>query len=449
MNLLLLLLGVRAWAGGPVEIMTRVFCAVSLFSLEMQLATWSGAATLRSLAMFNAVLAAALFFFSDRNRGSEPLAMSSPPGRAKAALVALAGLVLLLNSMLPLTAADPYHLARADRIQAWGTLAYDAAADPKLNVLGWLYELILADIRIIPIAGEWLARFHGLAGLALFAMTVAAVLQIFGARSRLAWMVACVVPVVFHQYVLVKNDLFGAVPTLLVLAWIVARLRAASSSEVAWAAWLAGIAVGMKLTSFPLALVLAGAVIIERRELRALGAAAGGAAVGLLAGGLLFTLIENSRTYGSSLEPLRLLGNRNTSLRETGISVSRFIVSLFDMGLFTRRWWPGRGGWGGTYGLPVIWALAVLLLCARQRPDARRTLVVAIVYWLLFAAAYPDADLAHRLALAPGVLVVVVAGAIAGEDGAVPWWCRAAAIPVIAFSAAQIVRSAALYLARA
>src|SRR5918999_165302 len=107
MNLLLLLLGVRAWAGGPVEIMTRVFCAVSLFSLEMQLATWSGAATLRSLAIFNAVLAAVLFFF-DRKRGSEPLAMPSPPGRAKAALVALAGLVLLLNSMLPLTAADPY-----------------------------------------------------------------------------------------------------------------------------------------------------------------------------------------------------------------------------------------------------------------------------------------------------------------------------------------------------
>jgi hypothetical protein len=427
--------------------MTRVFCAVSLFSLEMQLATWSGAATLRSLAMVNAVLAAALFVLA-RKSGSDPLATPSPPGRARAALAALAALVLLLNSLLPLTAADPYHLPRTDRIHAWGTLAYDAAADLKLNVLGWLYELILADIRIIPIAGEWLARFHGLGGLALLAMTVAAVLQIFGARSRLAWMMACVVPVVFHQYVLVKNDLFGAVPAVLVLAWIVARLRAASSSEVAWAAWLAGIAVGMKLTSFPLALVLAGAVIIERRDLRTLGAAAGGAAVGLLAGGLLFTLVENNRTYGSSLEPIRMLGNRNTSLREIGISISRFSVSLFDMGVLTRRGWPGRGGWGGTYGLPVIWALAVLLY-ARQRPEARRTLVVAIVYWLLFAAAYPDADLAHRLALAPGLLVVVVAGAIAEEDGAVPRWCRAAAIPVIALSAAQIVRSAALYLARA
>ena len=51
--------------------------------------------------------------------------------------------------------------------------------------------------------------------------------------------------------------------------------------------------------------------------------------------------------------------------------------------------------------------------------------------------------------MAPGILVVVVAGAIAEEDAVVPRWCRAAAIPVVALSAAQIVRSATLYLARA
>ena len=447
MNLLLLLAGFRVWAGNPTEIMTRVFCAVSLLSLEMQLATWSGVATLRSLVIANAILAAALLFLT-RTREADSQPRSSPPGQAKAALAAAATLVLLLNALLPLTAADPYHLARVDRIEALGTLAYDAAADPKLNVLGWLYELLLADIRSIPVAGSSLIRFHGLAGLALFAIAMAAVFQIVGARPRRAWMLACAVPVVFHQYVLVKNDLFGAVPALLVLAWIVGRLRAAGSSEVAWAAWLAGIAVGMKLTSFPLALVLAGAVIIERRDLRALGAAAGGAAVGLLAGGLLFTLVENSRTYGSSLEPLRMLGNRNTSVREIAVSISRFTVSLFDMGVLTRRWWPGRGGWGGTFGLPLIWGLAVLLW-ARQRPEARRTLAVAVVYWLLFAGAYPDADLAHRLALAPGILVVAVAGAIVDDDAVAARWFRAAAIPVIALSAAQIVRSAALYLARA
>jgi hypothetical protein len=255
-------------------------------------------------------------------------------------------------------------------------------------------------------------------------------------------------PVVFHQYVLIKNDLYLAMPALLALAWIVARLRQASPAEMLWAAWLGGLAVGVKLTSFPVAVVLAGAIITQRRDVRSVAAAACGAAVGLLAGGLLFTLVENSRTYGSSLEPLRMLGNRNGSLREIGVSIARFSVSLFDMGLFTRQWWPGRGGWGSTFGLPMIWALAVLLY-SRRRPEARRTLVVAVVYWLLFAAAYPDADIAHRLALAPGILAVLVAGMIADDkDAQLPGWCRAVAIPVIALSAAQIVRSAALYLAR-
>src|ERR1041384_4945489 len=84
MNLLLLLVGLRVWTGGPVEIMTRVFWAVSLFSLEMQLVTWSGAGTLRSLAIVNVVLAAALFFLTPRG-GSDPRATSYPRGRATAA----------------------------------------------------------------------------------------------------------------------------------------------------------------------------------------------------------------------------------------------------------------------------------------------------------------------------------------------------------------------------
>lgn len=440
MNLLLLLVGLRVWAGSPVDMATRVFCAVSLFSLEMQLATWSGLATLRSLIAVNAILAVALYVLGRRAQvqGHET---PRPP-------MFLAALVLLLNGLLPLTAADPYHLVRADRIQQWGTLAYDPAADPKVNVLGWLYELILADVRSIPAAGEWLARFHGLAELALCALTIAAVLQILGARSRLAWMMCCVVPVAFHQYVLVKNDLFGAMPVLLVLTWVGARLRVASPLEVAWAAWLAGIAFGMKLPSFPVAVILAGAILVERREWRVLGAAAGGAALGLLSGGLLFTLVENARTYGSSIEPLRLLGNRNTTISEIGVSVGRFFVSVFDMGLVTREWWPGRGGWGGTYGLPLIWAAAVLLW-ARHRPEARRTVVIAVAYWVAFAAAYPDADIAHRLAIAPGLLVIAVAGVIADDQAVAPRAFRLAAVAVIVLSAAQIVRSAALYLARA
>jgi hypothetical protein len=246
----------------------------------------------------------------------------------------------------------------------------------------------------------------------------------------------------------VKNDLMGAMPVLLVLAWVVARLRVASPVEVAWAAWLGGIALGMKLPSFPVAVILAGAIVVERREWRVLGAAAGGAALGLVSGGLLFTFVENARIYGSSTEPLRELGNRNTTIGEIAVSVGRFFISLFDMGLVTHRWWPGRGGWGGTYGLPLIWAFA-LLLWSRHRPEVRRTAVIALAYWVAFAAAYPDADIAHRLAIAPGLLVIAVAAVIADDQAAAPRAFRLAAVAVIGVSAAQIVRSAALYLARA
>jgi hypothetical protein len=466
MNLVLLLLGFRVWAGSPVEIATRVFCAVSLFSLEMQLTTWMGIATLRSLAVFNVLLAGSLYVWGRRTRAqSDETGLSFlqvPTIRTLNPISYLGALVLILNAALPLTAADPYHLMRAERIQRLGTIAYDPAADPKLNVLGFLYELLLADLRVIPLIGDVVVKFHGIFELLLFAVTIASVLQILGTAasttqdpacagmtsSRLVWMMGCAVPVVFHQFVLLKNDLFGAVPAVLVLVWLIARIRVASPVEVGWAAWLVGIAFGMKLTSFPLALITAAAILIWRCERRMLTAALVGVFIGLLSGGLLFTLLENSRVYGSSVEPLRDLGNRNTSVPEATVSVARFAISLFDMGLLTRQWWPGRGGWGGTYGLPVIWALGVLL-CARRRPEARRTLTIATLYWLAFAAIYPDADIAHRLALAPGLLVVIIAALLAEQGLEVPRWLRAAAIPVVALSALQIARSAALYLTRA
>jgi hypothetical protein len=452
MNLIVLLLGFRVWAGSPVEKTTRVFCAVSLLSLELQLATWTGLATLRTLVPLNIALAAVLCFrgmrAAERHADDRPdPRRTTTLGAARLALPALALLVLLLNAALPLEAADPYHLIRADRIEHLGTIAYDPSADSKLNVLGWLYELLLADLWAMPGVGALMVKFHGVWEVALFALTLAAVFQILGASSRLAWILCCVVPVVFHQFVLVKNDLFGAMPALLVLTWLVTRARIAGPWEIGWAGWLIGIAVGMKLTSFPLALVAAGTILIERREPRALGAAAAGSLVGLVSGGLVFTLIENSRVYGSSIEPLGALGNRNTSIVETSVSIWRFFISLFDLGLLTPRWWPGRGGWGSTYGLPLIWALAVLLF-ARGRIEARRTLAIAAFYWLAFAAVYPDADIAHRLTIAPGLLAIAVAGMLAEQDVTVPSWLRAAAVPVFALSAVQILRSATLYLAR-
>jgi len=241
MNLIILLLGFRVWVGPPVEIVTRVFCAISLLSLEMQLATWTGLATLRTLVPFNIVVAAVLYLrariaaASAAAAGPKGPALQEDGSAARLALAALALLVLLLNAALPLEAADPYHLIRAGRIEQLGTIAYDPSADSKLNVLGWLYELMLADLWSIPGIGTFMVKFHGVWELLLFAVTIAAVLQIVGVSSRLAWMLCCVVPVVFHQFVLVKNDLFGAMPALLVLTWLVIRARVASPWETAWA----------------------------------------------------------------------------------------------------------------------------------------------------------------------------------------------------------------------
>ena len=197
---------------------------------------------------------------------------------------------------MPLKAADPYHLERVSRIARVGTLAYEPADDLKLNVLGWTYELVLADVATVPGIGTNALKLHGMLGLALFLLAIAAVLQLLGASPPLAWLLLLSVPVAFHQFVLVKNDLFGAIPGLVVLAWIVTRLSRAAPLEVAWATWLAGIAVGMKLTSFPLVLVAGGAILVAcRRDRHSIAAAVAGLACGLIAGGLLFTLVENHR----------------------------------------------------------------------------------------------------------------------------------------------------------
>jgi hypothetical protein len=84
---------------------------------------------------------------------------------------------------------------------------------------------------------------------------------------------------------------------------------------------------------------------------------------------------------------------------------------------------------------------------AWRAPLARRTRLVCGVYWLLFAGVYPDADVAHRLALAPGMVTVAAACVLADGD-AMPAWPRRLAIVAGVLTAAQIVRSAVLYLQR-
>jgi len=73
---------------------------------------------------------------------------------------------------------------------------------------------------------------------------------------------------------------------------------------------------------------------------------------------------------------------------------------------------------------------------------------VAATYFLLFAVVYTDADVAHRLVIAPGILVIAAALHAAGAAG-VSRWLRRALAAIVVLSAAQIVRSAVLYFMRA
>jgi hypothetical protein len=449
MNLLLLLLGFRLWSGSALEALTRALCAMSLFALEMQLATWSGVATLTTLVPINAAVAVGLFIWLRHIEKRRTAMRGVADWRAWAPFVAIGVLVVVVNAMLPLEAADPYHLERVERIEQTGTLAYDPDAHPKANVLGWLYELSLADLRALPVVGTDGVRFHGAIGLTCYALTSAAVFQILGVPIPAAGALLAVVPAVFHQLVMVKNDLFGAIPAVLVLAWAVGRDGDARRLDTGWAGWLTGLAVGVKLTSFPLAPLFVGALLNQRDDRAgrfAVGSA--GLATGLVAAGLLFVLVENVAIYGDAIAPFAALGNRTAGIVDAVESVGRFAISIVDMGLVTRALWPGRGGWGGTYGLPVIWGLCVLV-AARRTPLARRTLLVCTAYWIGFSAVYPDADVAHRLALAPGLLAVAVAAALAETTASVPAWLRRLALPVAILSAVQILRSAVLYFGRA
>jgi hypothetical protein len=63
-----------------------------------------------------------------------------------------------------------------------------------------------------------------------------------------------------------------------------------------------------------------------------------------------------------------------------------------------------------------------------------------------FAIAFHDAYLAQRIVLGPGLLLVVVAASIADRSPA--RWVRTSLSLAVVLSAAQIVRSVLLYLAR-
>jgi hypothetical protein len=355
MNVLLLMAGLRVWSGGPLEALTRIFVAISLVSLEIQVITWAGAGTFRTLILPNVAIAAILLWWTSRPRHTAP-DVEADTGHWRyllPATFALAVVVLFLNNVMPLTPVDPYHLERVERIEHVGSIAYDPTvdrSDPRLNSLNWLYEFLLVDVKHIPAVGERLVRNHGVAGLIMYALTASAMLTLLQVPPGWLGMMLLSLPLVFHQLVLVKNDLIGGLPAAVVLAWMVGRVRKAPVQEFLWAGWLTGIAVSIKLTTFPLAIVLAGGSLIWRRNARALSALGVGGAAGALAGGFVFTLIENFRTYGSAVGPFMAISGRPTGLADAGVSMLRFAISLFDLGVLTRRLWPQMTQSGAAMG---------------------------------------------------------------------------------------------------
>jgi hypothetical protein len=450
MNTLLLWLGLRPWAAASAcDQFTRVFAAISLFSIEMQIATWIGAGSLATLVPVNAAAALGLALATRGLRVGPLPAPGRPTWPPPVALLAMAALVLVLNVTLPFEAADPYHLEKMDWIGTTGSLAYNPAAETKVNVLNPLYELWLADLHAVPVAGPALVRLHGVFGLGLYVLSIACVGELLRAAPGRGWAVLLVVPVVFHELVLVKNDLFGGAPALVALAWAVARAGTGPPREVAWACWLAGLAVGVKLTTLPLLPIVAGAILVTRPTWDRVATAAAAGIAGMVAAGFALTLTQNLQMYGS-LMPVGEQGNVNVGPAAAVIGLLRFGISLFDLGLLTRVWWPGRGGWGGTFGLPLLWGLAVVIASARRAPLARVVLLCTALYVTAFALIFADADVAHRLVLPPALLLIAYAVTLVEQDRSpAPRAFRAAMIAVVVLSSAQILRSALLYYARA
>jgi hypothetical protein len=444
-NLTVLLIGARVWRARPIEAFARATIAIALLSIEMQLATWLGAPRLSSLVVVNAVVGAVWLFAWPPPARDEETAVTADTRLPWAAIGVLTAAAAMLATRR-LAGADPYHLERVTQILRLGTLEYDTTADIKVNVLASSYELVLADLAQAPWVGGLLLRLHALWSLAYFTLGVAAIRQWLPGGRRWCWSALFAVPVVFHQLAFVKNDLYSATPALVALAWIVVRARTAPAREVAAAAALVGMAVAMKWVAFPLAIAMTGWIAWYRlRDASAVIALVCGGLAGALAGGLPFTLVQTARWYGDLFAPLDTLGNRTTGIADALTSVGRFAISLIDFGQLTRRWWPGRGGWGATFGAPFIWAVAVAAM-QWASPVVRGAAIASGCYLAIFAAVYPDADVAHRLVLAPGLLLIAVAAQHTdGEGTAARSSRRLLAIALLA-SALQIARSLWIYM---
>jgi hypothetical protein len=375
--------------------------------------------------------------------------------RARLAVVGCVAAVIAVLTMRAVLfvpeAADPYHLVRVWALSTYGSLQPIASEDSKINTLGYLYELTLADGTLGSGALQaWVGMQGPLLYIAYVLVVGWALLRHRSSPGALAIVLLCLVPVVFHQGILVKNDLFAA---LLLIPALVLLYRFTATTPVITAVWiglLAGLAASVKVTTatFGLAAALFLPWTPAASSLKSRLAAVAGFVIGVVTGGVVWVAVQNVSVYGSLAGPTADTGNVNESFQAALISLARFVISWFDMNLLTRQIWPGRGGWGGAFGPPFIWAIALLLLRYRQEPAARRALGIAICCLVPFGLIYPDADVAHRMAIAPAVFVILAAiglelrrGTLSGRTPV----AIAAAVAVIA-SGALLARSSLAYL---
>ena len=404
-----------------------VVLGLGLFSLEMQAITLLRWGNLRSLAVVNlAVLSASLLPRGGRRRAREQVTgmaaalaercrwfqgawRASPWSRCGLVMTMTVGAMVLFYALFyVMDGVDPYHLMKVHHLERDGTLRHVPAADYKINVMSFLYELLLADLKMIPLAGGALFQ---LIHFFLFLGYVLLITDLFrsrdpqGARFHV-WCGLFFVPLVFWQFILVKNDLFAALFGLAALVRILQPPPRASRGWYLELGVLAGFAMSIKATSFP---VMLGAMAFL--PYRARGAfwrsrafCAGGFLCGLVLGGLVFNLIHNYASYGESFGPVSQTGNSTRGVADALSSVGRSLISLADLGTITTRLWPGRGGWSGNAGIFFLACAVASISLTASRKLSPRLLALCSLSVIALAAKYPDADVAHRLMLAPLVL---------------------------------------------
>ncbi len=424
--LLVALLVCAPWRSG-LRVTWFFVAAIAIFSLEMQLVTVLRLRGLPVVTIVNGTgLVCCLLFQENRKRGgafcrslSRKIAsdwgawggLSGCSNIVVAALIAVAFTIICVRSFFfQPDSVDPYHLMKVYHIERNGNIAYIPALDYKVNALGYLYELLLVDLRQIPVVGKAVFRS---ANPILFLSFLLILLRAFregaGRRQDLfLWTAPLFVSPFLTQFIVYKNDYFVFLLTLVALQ-VVHPTREDRQPEPFFFSGLAGgLALSTKFVSFPLVAVTL--IFLPKSPRKFLWTSRGfwvlGFFLGALTGGFFFNISQNLAHYGSVMGPLENTGNMPVSLGQIGIDCFRFLLSLVDLGLVTPFRWPGRMQMGGNLGLvfAVLAGTYVALLAYRKAP--LRPGLITLLFFVLFSAAYPDSDVAHRMILAPAFLLM-------------------------------------------